>query len=217
MSKAYDCCTQWCSGRCRCDHDLAHEHSNRVQGREDWIRFREKRTRYGGGQQLLPATSDWVSSEVALHGRCNTADLKNSTSKALHLCTTGSIYPASHPLLSDLFTETLPTPDAVLPRALELADEIVKNCSGVSLHLIKEMMYRGPGSPEATHLLDSRIVYELFTSKDNKEGVKAFLEKRQTNFTGTMQNDAPAAWPWWEPIAVGNKPVQKGYKFKPSL
>lgn len=78
-------------------------------------------------------------------------------------------------------------------------------------------MYRNPGTPEATHLLDSRIVYELFTSKDNKEGVKAFLEKRQTNFTGTMQNDAPAAWPWWKPIAVGNKPVQKGYKFKPNL
>ncbi|KAM3425432.1 3-hydroxypropionyl-coenzyme A dehydratase [Cercospora zeina] len=139
------------------------------------------------------------------------------TSKALHLCTTGSVYPASHPLLNSLFTETLPTPDAVLPRALELASEIVANCSGVSLHLIKELMYRGPSTPEATHLLDSRIVYELFTSKDNKEGVRAFLEKRATNFTGTMQNDAPAAWPWWDPVATGNRPVQKGYKFKPNL
>lgn len=78
-------------------------------------------------------------------------------------------------------------------------------------------MYRNPGTPEATHLLDSRIVYECFGSKDNKEGVAAFLEKRPVKFEGTMQNDAPAAWPWWEPIAVGNRPVAKGYKFKPNL
>ncbi|KXT05211.1 hypothetical protein AC578_8375 [Pseudocercospora eumusae] len=139
------------------------------------------------------------------------------TSKALHLCTTGATYPAKHPLLSDLFTEVLDTPDSVLPRALELADEVVKNCSTVSLYLIKELMYRNPGSPEATHLLDSRIVYECFGSKDNKEGVAAFLEKRPVNFQGTVQNDAPAAWPWWDPIAVGNRPVAKGYKFKPNL
>jgi hypothetical protein len=78
-------------------------------------------------------------------------------------------------------------------------------------------MYRGPTSPEATHLLDSKIIYELFSSKDNKEGVAAFLEKRPVNFQGTMQNDAPASWPWWEPVAVGNRPVPKGYKFKPNL
>ena len=137
-------------------------------------------------------------------------------SKALHLTTTGATYPASHPLLNTLFSETLDKPEAVLPRALEIAEEIVNNTSTVSTNLMKEMMYRNPGSAEGTHLLDSRLIYELFSSKDNKEGVDAFLNKRQVNFTGTMQNDAPAAWPWWEPVETGNRPVAEGYRYKPS-
>ena len=137
-------------------------------------------------------------------------------SKALHLTTTGSTYPASHPLLSDLFSETLSTPQEVLPRALEIADEIVKNTSTISTYLMKELMYRDTGSAEGQHLLDSRVIYELFSSKDNKEGVKAFLEKRAVDFKGTMQDDAPSAWPWWESVDTANRAVAKGYKFKAS-
>jgi len=121
-------------------------------------------------------------------------------SRALHLITTGSTYPASHPLLQNLFSETLATVDGVLPRALEIADEIVKNTSSVSFALMKELIWRGPSSAEATHLLDSRLIYELFSSADNKEGVKAFLEKRPVKFMGSMDKDAPSAWPWWDPI-----------------
>lgn len=135
-------------------------------------------------------------------------------SKALHLTTTGSTYPASHQLLNTLFSETLPTPDAVLPRALEIAHEVVSNTSTVSTYLMREMMYRDTGSAEGQHLLDSRIIYELFSSKDNKEGVKAFLEKRQVDFQGNMQHDAPAAYPWWNEVGTGNRAVAEGYKFK---
>jgi enoyl-CoA hydratase/carnithine racemase len=138
-------------------------------------------------------------------------------SKALHLVTTGATYPASHPLLNNLFSETLDTPDAVLPRALEIADEILKNTSTISTYLMREMMYRDAGTPEGQHLLDSRLIYELFSSKDNKEGVKAFLEKRPVNFTGTMQNDAPEAWPWYQTLDIGNRPVAQGYKRMPKL
>lgn len=135
-------------------------------------------------------------------------------SKALHLTTTGSTYPASHPLLNTLFSETLPAPSAVLPRALQIAQEIVANTSTVSTYLMREMMYRDAGSAEGQHLLDSRIIYELFSSKDNEEGVKAFLEKRQVNFKGDMQTDAPAAYPWWQEVGTGNRAVAEGYRFK---
>ncbi|KXL49388.1 hypothetical protein M433DRAFT_65060 [Acidomyces richmondensis BFW] len=138
-------------------------------------------------------------------------------SKALHLCTTGATYPASHPLLNDLFSETLDKPEAVLPRALEIADDIVKNTSSVSTYLMREMMYRDTGTAEGQHMLDSRIIYELFSSKDNKEGVKAFLEKRPVKFTGTMQNDAPAAWPWYDTVNTAKRPVAQGYKRIPKL
>lgn len=69
----------------------------------------------------------------------------------------------------------LSTPDAVLPRALELADEIVTNCSGISIYLMKEMMFRNPDTPEGAHLLDSKLVYELFSSLDNKEGASLLV------------------------------------------
>lgn len=138
-------------------------------------------------------------------------------SKALHLTTTGSTYPASHPLLNTLFSETLDTPQAVLPRALEIADEIVKNTSTVSSYLMKELMYRDTGSAEGQHLLDSRVIYEMFGSKDNTEGVQAFLKKRPVKFTGSMQNDAPPSWPWYTTVDTANRAVAEGYKFTPKL
>jgi len=65
---------------------------------------------------------------------------------------------------------------------------------------MKDMMWRNPGTAEATHLLDSKILLELFEGKDKKEGVESFLEKRDPQFRGTMAENAPAAWPWWDPI-----------------
>jgi enoyl-CoA hydratase/carnithine racemase len=85
-------------------------------------------------------------------------------SRALHLVSTGATYLADHKLLDGLFSEVLDTPEQVLPRALELADEISNNCSNVSLALMKDMMYGNPGTAEGTHLLDSKIMWELFGS-----------------------------------------------------
>ncbi|KIW08805.1 uncharacterized protein PV09_00739 [Verruconis gallopava] len=130
-------------------------------------------------------------------------------SKAMHLVTTGATYPASHPLLSDLFSETLDNPADVLPRAIELAQEFVDNCSNVSWALMKDMIWRNPGTAEGAHLLDSRIIYEMFGTTDNKEGVASFLEKRKVNFTGTLEKDAPKAYPWWTPVDVLQFPKGK--------
>lgn len=153
---------------------------------------------------------------MAQEKESNRANRYGRHSRAMHLVTTGATYPASHPLLSNLFSETLPRAEDVLPRALKIADDVVKNTSTVSTYLMKELMWRGPSSAEATHLLDSRLIYELFSSKDNKEGVTAFLEKRPVQFTGTVDSDAPAAWPWWDNVdtvgrvkAAGAEPKAK--------
>ena len=132
-------------------------------------------------------------------------------SRALHLTTTGSVYPAEHPLMRELFSEILPTPEATLARGLEIADEIAKNTSTVSTKLMRDMMYRAPGTAEEAHLLDSRVIHGLFGSRDNTEGVKSFFEKRPPKFSGNMVDDAPEAWPWWSQIDVGYvPPVSKG-------
>ena len=120
-------------------------------------------------------------------------------SKAMHLITTGSVYPSTDPLFSELFSEILP-PEKVLPRALDLAQDIVKNTSAVSTHLMKDLMWRTPGTAEATHLLDSKILFELFDGKDKQEGVNSFMQKRDPKFKGNMVDNAPAVWPWWEPV-----------------
>jgi enoyl-CoA hydratase/carnithine racemase len=123
-------------------------------------------------------------------------------SRAMHLVTTGAVYPATHPLLDGLFSEVLDKPEDVLPRALEIAGEIAGKVSGVSWALMRDMMWRGPRSAEESHLLDSRIIYGLFGSRDNNEGVKSFMEKRDPNFVGNLEKDATEAYPWWSSVDV---------------
>ena len=137
--------------------------------------------------------------------------------RALHLVTTGGVYEAKNPLFDGLFSELLSSPEQVLPRALELAEEITKNTSVVSTNLMRELMYRNPGSAEGTHLLDSVVIYDLFGKMDNVEGVKSFMEKRAADFKGTMQNSAPEAYPWWETVATSSRPKPEGQQFKAKI
>lgn len=85
-------------------------------------------------------------------------------SRAMHLVTTGATYRADSKLCEGLFSETLDAPEKVLPRALEIAEDVAKNTSVVSTYLMKEMLWRGPDSPEGAHLLDSKIIYSLFST-----------------------------------------------------
>jgi enoyl-CoA hydratase/carnithine racemase len=85
-------------------------------------------------------------------------------SRAMQAITTGSTYRADDKIFDGLFSELVDKPEDVLPRALAAAEEVVRNTSAVSTYLMKELMYRDAGSPEGQHLLDSRIIYELFGS-----------------------------------------------------
>ncbi|KAH7368912.1 enoyl-CoA hydratase [Plectosphaerella cucumerina] len=119
------------------------------------------------------------------------------TSRALHLVTTGGVYPATSPLFGDLFSEVV-APDQVLPRALVIAEEVAAKVSGVSAKLNREMIYRGAASPEEAHLLESALFYDLIKGRDSMEGMVSFMQKRDPAFEGTMTDDAPSIYPWWQ-------------------
>ncbi|KAL9616595.1 MAG: hypothetical protein Q9160_008540 [Pyrenula sp. 1 TL-2023] len=127
-------------------------------------------------------------------------------SQATHLVTTGAVYPASHRLLDVLFSEIVEGgAEETMKRTLQIAEEVAEQTSVVSTKLMREMMWRGPDSAEEAHLLTSRVIHGLFGSRDNEEGVGSFLEKRKPDLSGTMEEDAPAVWPWWMSVDVRNE------------
>ncbi len=76
-------------------------------------------------------------------------------------------------------------PDDLLPAALELARGFVVRRSPVALALAKQMLYRNGAAdhPMEAHRSDSLAMF--YTSiGDGKEGVAAFREKRDPEFTG---------------------------------
>ena len=62
------------------------------------------------------------------------------------------------------------------------------------------MMWKmlGASHPMEAHKIDSRGVYHLGQSKDAREGVKSFLEKRPAKFVDRVSSDLPPYFPWWE-------------------
>ncbi|KAH7166547.1 enoyl-CoA hydratase/isomerase family protein [Dactylonectria macrodidyma] len=114
-------------------------------------------------------------------------------SKAMHLATTGAAYTVSDPLVSGLFSKLLPTPQETVSYAVELATDIAENTSLTSTKLMRDMMLYCPGTPEQTHVLDSRAFISVVGSEDNMEGLRSYMEKRKPDFSGTVQKvDIPS-------------------------
>lgn len=137
-------------------------------------------------------------------------------SRAMHLVTTGEVLPAGHELFGSLFSEVVPE-ERVLERAIEVANMVAENTSAVSTTLMRDLMWRGPGSAEGAHLLDSKVMLELVRGRDKKEGVESFLEKRKPEFKGTMERDAPGVWPWWEKVDIKPPETIESVKEKAKL
>jgi len=90
-------------------------------------------------------------------------------------------------------------PEALLPAARELALDVARNTSAVSVALIRQMLWRmlGADHPREAHRIDSLGMWHTGRSADAHEGVTSFLEKRPPRFTGRPGKDMPPFYPWW--------------------
>jgi enoyl-CoA hydratase/carnithine racemase len=104
--------------------------------------------------------------------------------RALRLLYTGEFLSAEEALAIGYVAQVVPSAE-LIPTALALAKTIAAG-SPFSQRRIKALVYEGLGADVAEHIQRHTVALaECFKSSDHKEGVSAFLERRQANFTGT--------------------------------
>jgi enoyl-CoA hydratase/carnithine racemase len=111
---------------------------------------------------------------------------------------TGRVFGAEEALAGGLVSRVV-APDALMETALALAREIADNTSAISVALSRQMMWKllGADHPMEGHRLDSRGMAWTGRSADAREGIAAFLEKRQPRFPLKPSQDMPPFYPWW--------------------
>lgn len=150
----------------------------------------------GGGCEFVMTCDMVIASETAKFGQ---PEIKLGTipgaggtqrltkalgkSKAMELILTGRFLSAEEAHFYGLVSKVVPA-EFYLKEAIDLAKEIAQ-MSPVAVQLAKEAVNRSYET-----LLDEGLMFErknfylTFASEDQKEGMKAFIEKRKPSFTG---------------------------------
>ncbi|MDV6283499.1 enoyl-CoA hydratase-related protein [Rhodococcus jostii] len=157
-----------------------------------------------GVTMTLPADIR-IASEIAKFGfvftrrglvpeACSTWFLPRAVgiSTAVEWTVGGKMVSAVEALERGLVRELVPA-DQVLERALDIARELVSGTSPVSAALTRQLMWRmlGASDPEVAHRAESIGIYVRGTADDVREGVDAFLEKREPKFPNRVTDGLP--------------------------
>jgi len=103
--------------------------------------------------------------------------------RAMKYVLTGELFGARAALEMGLASEVVPDAE-VEKRAVELAARIAE-LPPLAVQLAKEAVLAGMEAPLSSALaLEAKSVQILFSSQDQKEGMRAFIEKRKPKFSG---------------------------------
>ncbi|MQY25876.1 enoyl-CoA hydratase-related protein [Nocardia aurantia] len=111
---------------------------------------------------------------------------------ALEWMLSGRLIDAREALAKGLVREVVP-PERVVERAIEVARDLVSGTAPVSVALTRRMLWSmlGAEGPEVAHVVESRGIYERGRSADIREGVEAFLSKRDPSFVDRVSDGLP--------------------------
>ncbi len=150
----------------------------------------------GGGCELAMTCDMIVASETAkfgqpeiklaiMPGAGGTQRLTRAVGKALamEMVLTGKFISAEEALNAGLINRVVPE-EVYMDEALKLAAEVAQQ-SPVAVRLAKESVLKAfdTGLQEGLYF-ERKNFYMCFASEDQKEGMKAFVEKRAANFSG---------------------------------
>jgi enoyl-CoA hydratase/carnithine racemase len=103
--------------------------------------------------------------------------------RAMHLIMTGRTFSAADALAMGVISELAPSGRA-LSVAIDIAKEIA-TMPPISVMQIKEIINAGLNAPLDAALTLERKAFQLqFATRDQKEGMRAFIEKRKPKFEG---------------------------------
>ncbi|HEX7096925.1 MAG TPA: enoyl-CoA hydratase-related protein [Acidimicrobiales bacterium] len=113
--------------------------------------------------------------------------------RAAEILLTGKMFTGEDAAAWGLANEVHDAPQ-VLPRALEIARDIAVNVAPVSVGVSKRLLWRDPPpSRDEILRLETELHLHLMGAPDAREGVMAFLERRDPEWTMTLRDD----WPQW--------------------
>ena len=116
---------------------------------------------------------------------------------ALEWCISGRVFGAQEALERGL-VRSVHEPQDLLPAARALAHEMTRHSAPVSVAMTRQLLWRMAGAehPMAAHRLDSRAIQSRGRAQDVREGVGAFLEKREPVWPDRVSRDLPDFHDW---------------------